>query len=1217
MTMTMRELEVFECPLDGVHLIEASAGTGKTWNICGLYLRLLLEGQHSVEEILVVTFTKAATAELRDRIRSRLAQLRRVLADDRDMQGDPFIKGLMTSVIGSGRVSRLEAAQRIRLALESFDTASIFTIHGFCQRALAETPFAASQPFRQELMPDDIALRHEVACDFWRHRVMHDELDEGFAAHLLAAKVGPEWLAAQLGRRLKKPLARLLWPSFPATRGPSISELEEAFRAAKGCWGEEAAVISETILGALDQLHGATYKATAVQAGAEAWRRYLQSGDPLVDLDPKLGLFRSATLAARTKKGCITPDHVFFQRAETLLARREEMATSFTLLRLQLLRDWLGHGPDELRRRKRERRLLSFDDMLARLHGALTDHDLPWLAAALRQRYPCALIDEFQDTDPLQFAIFSRIYGSGGHGPLFLVGDPKQAIYSFRSADINTYLAARDKADARHTLSANQRSTPGLIKALNHLFAANPAAFILPGLRYQAIEVGAKPRPPFTDRSATGRDLQLWMLPAETEALLRKAEARRLAIQATAAEIARLLTEAVNGRISIGMNPLRAADIAVLVRSHAQGSAIKQALGMLGVGCVDLDQTSIFNSAQAEEVERVLLAVADPTRTTTLKGALSTELIGLESKAIACLASDEQVALWIQKFQDYRGLWLAHGFGFMWRCLLREAQSAARLLVMADGERRLTNLLQIGEMLQQAAATQPGIEDLLRWLAQHRTQTDPAEETAQLRLESDENLVQILTVHKAKGLEFPIVFCPFLFDGRVGGPGGGSLEGVEYHLGEEGVIDFSVDEGEVEVARAGAKVEEAAEQVRLIYVALTRAIYRCYLVTGCYGSAGRGRPSARESARSVLNWLAAGAGSDFVDWQGGEATPAGIACAWQDLALAGAGSIGLAPLPVAVGIPLPPVLQEASSFAVRQATRPLYESWRLGSFSALQRLSEQEGARPEYDAWQTETSRPRWESPLALGVDDFLYFPQGPAAGECLHRALELADFSDPATWEGAIGKSLRQRPPTGGAELPGDRLSAMLRAAFNDVLRTPLREGLRLQILSRKECLTELEFCFPVVKVAASELNRLLAAHGYEQPRLTFPTLQGFMKGFIDLIFCHQGRFYLLDWKSNHLGYSPADYSPEALGRAMRQHGYHLQYLIYSVALHRYLRLRLADYDFNRHVGGCLYLFVRGVRPGWLNSDGSPCGVFFHRPQLALIEALDRLFAPVSEESP
>lgn len=1212
----MQELDVFNCPLDGIHLIEASAGTGKTWNICGLYLRLLLEQERRVEEILVVTFTKSATAELRERIRDRLAELLRALQTGVSQTGgDPFIRQLISVVINSGRVTPFDAKQRIELALHSFDAAAIFTIHGFCQRALAETPFAASQPFQFEFAADDTTLHHEVATDFWRQHITRASLDDGFAAHIIEHGFGPEWLAEQLGRRLKKPLAHLLWPDFPPTAKHSPQALERAFKEARARWADESDSINDIVCGSLTQLNGNSYKAASVQAATAGWSHYFSSGNPLGEIDDKQKLFRASYLSQKTKKNCVTPEHPFFRLAETLLDLRQCGIATFELQRLKLLHDWLAHGPQELLRRKQERRLVSYDDLLAKLHRALYSAALPWLAAELHKRYPCALIDEFQDTDPLQFQIFDKIYAANTRGPLFLVGDPKQAIYSFRSADLNTYLSARDLADAQHTLCANQRSTAGLIGSLNQLFSANPSAFILRGLHYQRVEVGGKPRKEFQDLSATqNADLQVWMLPDENEGLLLKKEAKQQVADATAAEISRLLRQSGDGQILIDHMALKPADIAVIVRSHAQGSAMKQALGTLGIGCVELSQASIFHSSQAEEVERLIRAVNDPTSIAALKAALSGEMLGKDAIGIEAINSNEgELSTWVQKFQDYREVWLEHGFGFMWRTLLRKESCAVRLLSLPDGERKFTNLLHVGELLQEAAAIQPGIEGLLRWLAQNRNRQGSTDDTAQLRLESDENLVQILTIHKSKGLEFPIVFCPFLFDGGSGG-GRKGLEGLEYHQNDQGVIDFSLDDDHIAIAKEMAKLEDSAENARLLYVALTRAVYRCYLVAGCYGIISKGKPSMKESARSILNWLVAGNGATFSEWQKGDTAPAAIAAAWSKLSSACDGALTLSPLPTTTpGIILPPDQSPTDTFTARTPQVTLFESWRLGSFSSLNRFREQESAAHDHDAVAAAPAALRGEVPSTICPDDFLRFPSGAAAGECLHRVLELCDFSNTTTWEGAIRRGLRERPPA-AHELPDIKLATMLRSLLTDLLTTPLHNGLQLSNLPQGQCLPELEFCFPTNRLNASDLNRCLAQHGYQHPRFSFPALQGFMKGFIDLVFFYQGRYYLLDWKSNHLGYNSCNYNSASLADAMHQHGYHLQALIYSVALHRYLATRLADYDYTQHFGGCLYLFVRGIRPTWHNDDGSQSGVYYHFPALACVEELNRLFTPCRE---
>ncbi len=883
--------------------------------------------------------------------------------------------------------------------------------------------------------------------------------------------------------------------------------------------------------------------------------------------------------------------------------------------RLSLIRDLIETVAPDLRQRKRERRVIAFDDMLHDLHTALESDDHLWLAESLRRRFPAALIDEFQDTDPLQFAIFDRIYATGS-APVFLVGDPKQAIYSFRNADLHAYLRARQRATALYTLADNQRSTQGLITALNGLFSATTDAFMLPGLVYHPVEMGARERQPFSDASQERAALQVWMLPQTPHSgPMAKDAAKYFSVRATAAEIARLITEARNGRIAIGGRALSSADIAVLVRTHAQGSEMKRELASLNVGSVELAQASVFQSLEAEEVERVLIAINQPTRDVLLRAALATEMMGCDATDVEKISGDEaRLLAYLERFAEYREVWHSHGVGVMYRRLLTEEQVSARMLQRTDGERRLTNLLHLGEQLHQAAATHEAPDALLRWLSAQRGE-DSGDEVAQLRLESDRNLVQIVTIHKAKGLEFPVVFCPFLWDGntRFGGP---KPEGREYHDADgAAVIDFRLkDEIRDDLARIDGEIkqEAAAESLRLMYVAMTRAIYRCYLVAGTYATNNFGRSSTTESTRSLLNWLVAGGRESPERWFAGKRSPADIAAAWGALAKPLAPCLGIAPLPVAAGEPIALDRSTADALAVLVPPKTIAPAWRYGSFTSFVSDPKSEVAADDHDVRITERVWAFAPPPPAIEPDDILRFPRGPSAGDCLHAILQRIDFTHPDGWPLAVARGLSAHPQS----LPGIRapeqlplLTAMALHMLTDVMHTSLPGGIVLGSIPAGNRLIELEFSLPAPRVSANVLNATLKKLGYDVPRLAFRDLEGYLKGVIDLVFLHGGRYYVLDWKSNHLGYTPGDYGPDALREAMHEHSYHLQYLLYALAVDRYLGHRLRGYRHDRHFGGVLYLFVRGVRPDWVNRDGTPAGVFHHRPTAAALAQLRALF--------
>ncbi len=1219
-------LDVFAAPLGGVNLIEASAGTGKTWTICGLYLRLLLERRCRVHEILVVTFTKAATAELRERIRTRMLELLAFLNADSPATDDPFILALSADLMQRIGMRKHELTERLELALYSFDEASIFTIHGFCQRALADQPFAAGLPMHTELVESDQEYSMQAVHDFWRRHVADAAVSPELARHIFARGDTPEKYGKLLARRLAKPLARLIWPADIDAPLPAAAQLDQPYRLARTMWRANKSEITTLLAASLASLNGQTYKSDCLAAAAADWDTLCQDEAPFAVIGKKAHLFRQTVIADQTKKNCQTPVHSFFAHAEAYLSLREAFDTALARARLRLLERLFAEAALQLQTLKRSRQVVSFSDMLTNVHERLQNPDYPWLAASIRIRFPAALIDEFQDTDPLQLAIFQKIYPvrqaaapSAATGPysvplastddsvVFLVGDPKQAIYSFRHADLHSYLRATRWATRQWSLAFNQRSSTLLLSGLNRLFEGNASAFVLPEVRYHRVGYGAKPRPEFIDRTEARAPLQIWRLPDHRGEGLPKARAKGAAVEATAAEIARLIQAGMDGRIMLAGRNLRSGDIAVLVRSRALGGEVKRALTALRVGAVELSRDSIYGSPEAQDWETVLTAIAAPTRDGLLRAALATDLFGRDAAEIERIAAAEALLSgWISQFTEYRDLWLNRGFGLMYRRIFADQAVARRLLGRPDGERRLTNCLHLGEALQQAAESHPSPEALLQYLTAARQDENPLD-AAQLRLESDQDLVQIVTIHTCKGLEYPMVFCPFLCDGgtRFGGT---ALEGHEYHDAElQPVIDFNQyerDDAALAMIKAAIKREQSAETVRLLYVALTRAVHRCYLVAGPYQT----RSPKAESARSMLNWLVAGQGISLEQWLEGTLSIQSLDAAWRTLAQAGGGAIGIDPLPQSPGSPVQRPAVDISALTTPAPPGRIAGGWRFGSYSGLSY-----GANSEQSATDHDARAGAAETPLQLAdvaAADILRFPRGAAAGDCIHAVFERIDFTDRGGWETAIATALEMHPQTRAGDpnpVPATLLVDMLLRLVEDVTAASLRPGLRLASVPMHRRLTELEFNLPVPSLSASALNAALRRLGYEVPSLTFGSLVGYLKGFIDLVFEHRGQFFILDWKSNHLGYRAVDYGDVPVARAMADHAYHLQYLLYTVAVDRYLRMRVQDYRYGTHFGGVLYLFVRGVRAAWSRTGAMP-GVFFHRPPEDDIRLLNRL---------
>ncbi|MDA8417405.1 MAG: exodeoxyribonuclease V subunit beta [Desulfobacteraceae bacterium] len=1182
----IRPLDPIRIPLTGRHLIEASAGTGKTYAITGLYLRLLLEEERPISQLLVVTYTEAACQELRDKLRARLLTARRLLLGQGRPGEDPFLAELLHGYQTTGRDQARLSALLVQ-ALLDFDLAPVFTIHGFCQRALQDSAFESGAPFTLELIESDSEMRQQTIDDYWRSR--SPAWPPALTAQLLADGLLPD----RLPNRLDKALRVMSQNGESALRLPrhrAVADLDPTLiKQLAELWQRQGQNIHHLLLEAKDLSRSEdNYRQDVLERLFVALDLRLTGPDPTAPPLAALGRLSQSALAAGTKRGKQPPSHPFFDLAERLRREVEEARDGILL-------DLLRHLGPTLAAVKEEAGVASFDDLLTRLRAGLRDQDSgPALAARLFAQYPVAMIDEFQDTDPVQYEIFSTIYRQGGG--LFLVGDPKQAIYGFRGADIFSYLKAVDEAEHTHTLEVNWRSEPGLIKACNQLFASHPRPFLLDGIGFSP---ALSPERHRRRLILTGSDLS--PLTVFTFAKQeRRDQAKKTIARWLARQVRQLLTRAQEGQAYFETEtegtrePLRPGDVAVLVRNHREGRTIKEALAEYGLAAVTSSRQSVFHAPEAAELSLVLEAAAEPGDERRLRQALATRLLGYDLTALAALAED--LAGWDairERFAGLHRLWRARGPATMLNRLLAETGTWPRLAAQKDGERRLTNLRHLLELLQQASDTgafdPPG---LVRWLAERRREdARQTDEASLLRLESDENLLKIVTIHKSKGLQYPVVLAPFLWDSSFLDRTQEPVVICHDHTGVS-IADLGSEE------RAGNRLrqrrEALAEDLRLLYVALTRAENRCLV---CWCQAASGRRFA--TASSPLQYLFSGremAGTDIVaalenDFQDDdqEHNLAGLnrAIAASDGTLAAIEAQeeeSETPLAVTAA----PILGPALYF-----TRPLNRNLGLRSFSGLQikEATGLAGEAPDHDGQGAPYPPPA--STLRDEQRDMFSFPRGPEAGSCLHAILEELDFqeSDPESVTAWVREKLIEfRLDPGWAVTVREFLFRLTAAPLD-------QEGkLRLNMISRRQRVVELEFYYPLPPVDDGELKARFAHSG--PPLKAAGTRCGFMKGFIDLVFEHQGRYYLADYKSNYLGPGSEDYGQEQMAQAMAQAGYDLQAKIYALALHRYLSRRLADYDPERHWGGVFYLFLRGIDP----ERGPERGVYFLSP--------DRLWA-------
>ncbi len=824
----MQTLDPLTIPLHGSRLIEASAGTGKTYTLALLFLRLLLERQLDVDQILVVTFTRAATGELRDRIRRRLREGIDYL--EHRSAGDPQLAAMLE------RGDQAMVLQRLRDALVRMDEAAILTIHGFCQRTLKEYAFESGSLFDVELLENEDLLRRQIIEDFWRQRFYPATREEAAWAAtrwkepdgLLGQMVGatqavevdiiPEVTAdqvEQLRRQCTEDLARVrhLWPAAREEvqqileLDPCLQRNEKTYRT-RDCVPEAMA--------AMDQLAGGTGLPYLLPKGSE-----------------KLA---GSFLAASLQKKCAEPpSHPFFVVADAFYQTHVQMVASNACHILQDARRYLL---EELELRKERQGHLAFDDLLTRLASALgASRSGPLLAIRLAGRYQAALVDEFQDTDPVQYGLLQKIYRNRPTAALFMIGDPKQAIYSFRGADIFTYMQARRETlvDNRYSMTTNYRSTPEMVRAVNTLFGLHHKAFVfsddIPFHPMEAVGEGASPRLLAGGQSAV--PLKAFVL--ETAALITgrsksisKENATRAAAQACAGEVARLLAPVKGQEVTLDGRPLVSGDIALLVRTHREAEAMQEALQLRGLNSVYYSQSSVFTTDEAQNLALLMTGLSDLADAPGLKTLLATDLFGLSAEAIHGLQVEEQQ--WndiLDSLHRYQCLWREQGFAPMFQQLLADRRVTRRLTGQAAGDRRLTNYLHLAELLQENQAAQPGMTGLLRWLTRQIHAPESASEAQLIRLENDEQLIRIITIHRSKGLEFPVVLLPFLWAVRQ------EEKAAPLTFHDRSTLRLTVDLGtKREDHRQWAEEERLAEDVRLLYVAVTRAKYRCVF---CWG----------------------------------------------------------------------------------------------------------------------------------------------------------------------------------------------------------------------------------------------------------------------------------------------------------------------------------------------------------------------------------------------
>jgi exodeoxyribonuclease V beta subunit len=1203
----MKELEHLHLDLSGINLIEASAGTGKTWAIASLYLRLLIESGLTPEEILVVTYTEAATAELRGRIRSRIREALAVLNGSETE--DHFLRDLMENRNQRGPDPDT-ARDRLEQALSAFDTASIHTIHGFCLRALQDNAVESGSLFDTSLVTDQAELIRDMAQDFWRTRFFGDS--PRMLAYLLSKNRSPEFFQSFFHQVPLGP-KRTVFPCYQSSEILAIEKAcQETFRVLQEIWRHQRGEIVDLLTTSKGLSRSQTaYRADLLPGLLENMETFLSGEDPTA-IFSGFEKFTTETIEKNGLKKNPPPGHLFFDQCQHL---KQCLETRY----LGLLWEWVRFAEQRLPEIKRRNNIRFFDDLLTDLYQALSDVESgKMLAKCLRNKYRAAFIDEFQDTDPIQYDIFQTIF-SVSENPLLLIGDPKQAIYGFRGADVFAYLeaAADIPPERRFTLTTNWRSGAPLLTALNAIFARLNTPFLFPEIRYHSVRPG-KPVIQAHDSVSVAVDAPFqirFLFSPESDSGLAVGKANEAIPGMVSDEIETLLKGGVPGSEPAGRVPVSPADIAVIVRTHRQASHIQESLQARGIPAVLRSDSSVFQSDTAREVHTVLRALADPGDEGAVRCALVTDLLGRSGNDIASLLENEvEWESCLERFREDHATWLQRGFMVAARALLSREGVRGRLLGRPDGERRLTDLLHCLELLHRKAHEEKlGIDRLLAWFGDRIASTDTAEEY-QIRLETDENAVKIVTVHVSKGLEYPVVFCPFLWAG-VRADGGV----VTCHEGFRMVTDFG--SADIDRRRTRAQAEILAENIRLVYVAVTRAKIRCYLFAGKISDkTGKTRHETSPLAYLFHSSDAVGSDADPVRRLARDVSDLSAETMMDHLqALVERSEKSVFVAPTSIPGYVPPVSEpleepfrssETESVPVcREFRKIIPTDWQVTSFTFFSTRESRAVEVPDRDGDSLGAALVLERMPPDFSQERNVFtFPRGTAAGIFLHEVLEEQDFSAATT------TGIRFLAEKGLKKHGYDReWEPVVTRWVENVLHTRLSSPdgeFRLGGLSPGSWVCEMEFFFPLRYITSQDLNACLRKWsglrnaGSDWPGLFFRPVQGMVHGFVDMVFEQGGRYYLLDWKSNHLGFRREDYGGASLENAMKTHLYPLQYLLYTVALNRYLSRRIPGYDYQTHFGGVFYVFLRGVSP----DPGEDTGFFRDRPPAEAIDELSAL---------
>jgi len=1129
------DFDVLTVPLEGSNLIEASAGTGKTFSIAILALRLILRQylpSNTVEkdtiyinQILMVTFTTAAVAELESRIRKYIYIAERYVTQSEEEKSavcseNPMIATIVDLAIQNAPSSN-EVQQVLRDNLLLLDEANILTIHSFCQSTLNEFAIETNQLFGVELYTETDKLLDIELNKFWRKNIT-----------TLASSILRE-LDLERKRKDIKDVVRChldgkSYSFYDSEKDYSITDFNQL-------WIDIDAQIEHEKNEAIDEIN-IVLEELSVRECIEKSAAVKKSKEKYLNVLGDIAAFAAVYSSDTSKIKTILPESLTIL-LDNFIAQYDKVENYKQQLFFVTINNL---AIQEITKSYRQflsvNNYVTYDELIDKLHIAVNGIAADRLKEKLNEKYKAVFVDEFQDTDKKQYEIFFETFVD--KGILFLIGDPKQSIYGWRKADMLTYFKARENVRQVYQMNVNYRSSAVAIDAMNAFF---------------------KPKNDFDTFYYQNEPERIDYIPVEAPenstkgALLYNSEAcagmtlidnlpNKDAIVETVANISlQLLTDE---NYSLKNRAVVPSDIGIVVRTNQQAMQVKKALSVRNIPSVVINEEKVLTSDEALDILYLLHAVLTPSLS-KINRFLMADIVGFDYRQL--LRIDDNKVLDI--FQELSTIWTKDG---VYPMLIRFASVFGienKWTQQTDGERKLTNFFHVTELLNQMEKKKNySPDELIAWLQRSIDGLEHTGDEYELRMESDENAVKIITIHKSKGLEYNIVLAPFLDLNSSITP---NRTFVQFY--DKATAQYVTKDALLlsKTEKQDYKIEQERENRRLLYVAITRAAFKFYVLH-----------SKREKNSSLAAFYSAFNSDIIVD-----AT---------FLTFLDNNYIGKKES--TISYPL-----EAEHFELRE------KNWHKLSFTGLSFHGD---------------SVPKERTKLFKDAYDSFVFDQlkfGAASGNLLHDILEEVDFTSDKRHEEIVRKKLQRYLSSDSETLLPNMLAFLQHILHTDIVVDD--QVFKLNQIPNYKRLSELEFDFPIKDFDYYKLPHIVKEQYPVQVRSFESTsLQGLMNGKIDLFFEHDGRYYILDWKSNYLGFRLDDYNKDGVFKAMTENNYHLQYLLYIVAVKKMLESRLPYFNYEKQFGGVIYLFLRGVR------EGGDSGIFTAKPSYRTIAALARL---------